>query len=350
MAPYDIPAGSEYAEVLYDALVGCSCLVLMLTDVSQNSQWVKKEVNIAITNGKTVIPVKLEDVELNSSMKLYLNDQQIVPVHVVDERSENVQKVLKSVILYTSSNINDILKQADKSEKTIEKNEKKDNSMNNKARGVNSLLNERKNSPAQLEKPKKKDKEAIPARQSFGENFDENLESQCKETIDIFEFKIDLLEKDKKSKDENTYDDLLEEYCGEFRTSKTLKSKSEYSGLLLGESPEKFVGKRVDGRYKINEITNEKSGIFIYKAYDNVDCRDVNFYVFSDAYYTQWKSQKLTKKKIKKKILQMIPKLKYNDKCLVVGDIIVYMVRNYDMLDDFAGADYFLEDMVTALR
>lgn len=59
MAPYDIPAGNEYAEVLYDALSKCSCLVLMLTDVSQNSQWVRKEVNIAITNGKTIIPVKL---------------------------------------------------------------------------------------------------------------------------------------------------------------------------------------------------------------------------------------------------------------------------------------------------
>ncbi len=101
MAPYDIPAGSEYAEVLYDALTGCSCLVLMLTDVSQNSQWVKKEVNIAITNGKTVVPVKLEDIELNSSMKLYLNDQQIVPVHVIEEKSAEIQKVLNSVIELT---------------------------------------------------------------------------------------------------------------------------------------------------------------------------------------------------------------------------------------------------------
>lgn len=101
MAPYDIPAGSEYAEILYDALTGCACLVLMLTDISQNSQWVKKEVNIAITNGKTVIPVKLEDVELNSSMKLYLNDQQIVPVHVIEEASDEIQKVLNSVISLT---------------------------------------------------------------------------------------------------------------------------------------------------------------------------------------------------------------------------------------------------------
>ena len=87
MAPYDIPAGSEYAEVLYDALSKCSCLVLMLTDVSQNSQWVRKEVNIAITSGKTIIPVKLEDIELNSMLKFYLNDQQIVPVHVIDDNS-----------------------------------------------------------------------------------------------------------------------------------------------------------------------------------------------------------------------------------------------------------------------
>lgn len=98
MAPYDIPAGSEYAEVLYDALSGCSCLVLMLTDVSQNSQWVRKEVNIAITNGKTIIPVKLEDIELNSMMKFYLNDQQIVPVHVIDDNSAEIQSILKSVI------------------------------------------------------------------------------------------------------------------------------------------------------------------------------------------------------------------------------------------------------------
>ena len=98
MAPYDIPVGSEYAEVLYDALTGCSCLVLLLTGVSQNSQWVKKEVNIAISNCKPIIPVKLEEVELNSAMKLYLNDQQIVLVRTLDEASESVKGVLKRIV------------------------------------------------------------------------------------------------------------------------------------------------------------------------------------------------------------------------------------------------------------
>ena len=40
MAPYDIPAGCEYAEVIADALAGCACLVLVLTAKAQDSVWV----------------------------------------------------------------------------------------------------------------------------------------------------------------------------------------------------------------------------------------------------------------------------------------------------------------------
>ncbi len=118
MAPYDIPAGSEYAEVLYDALTGCSCLLLLLTGYSQNSQWVKKEVNIAISNNKTVVPVKLENIELNSAMKLYLNDQQIVPVYTLDESSDGVRSVLRSIIAITGVTNAQTTSNAPKVEKT----------------------------------------------------------------------------------------------------------------------------------------------------------------------------------------------------------------------------------------
>lgn len=103
MAPYDIPAGGEYAEVLYEALSGCACLILLLTDAAQSSQWVRKEVNTAITHGKMIIPVQLEEMELNSMMKFYLNDQQIVPVHSIDESNPEMQGVLKRVIGLTGS-------------------------------------------------------------------------------------------------------------------------------------------------------------------------------------------------------------------------------------------------------
>lgn len=102
MAPYDIPSGSEYAEVLYDALIGCSCLVLMLTNNAQNSQWVKNEVEIALTNGKAFIPIQLEDIELNSSMKWFLTNKQITAVHKIDENAYEIRKVLDAVKAYTA--------------------------------------------------------------------------------------------------------------------------------------------------------------------------------------------------------------------------------------------------------
>ena len=103
MAPYNIPAGCEYAEVICDALSGCSCIVLILTDKSQSSVWVKKEINLAVSDGKTIIPIKLEDIVLNSSMRLYLNDQQIVTVNELNESSADMQKVLKAVCACTDT-------------------------------------------------------------------------------------------------------------------------------------------------------------------------------------------------------------------------------------------------------
>ena len=63
----------------------------------------KKEINIAVSDGKTIIPVKLEDITLNSSMRFYLNDQQIVSVKELNEQSAEMQKVLTAVRAYTGT-------------------------------------------------------------------------------------------------------------------------------------------------------------------------------------------------------------------------------------------------------
>ena len=44
MAPYDIPAGSRYAHALNDALENCGCLLLLLSDTAQQSEFVEREV------------------------------------------------------------------------------------------------------------------------------------------------------------------------------------------------------------------------------------------------------------------------------------------------------------------
>lgn len=76
MAPGDIPAGYKYAQVINRAVKECSCFILMLSDNSQNSVWVAKEVERAINYHKPIIPVQLEDLVLNDEFELYISADQ----------------------------------------------------------------------------------------------------------------------------------------------------------------------------------------------------------------------------------------------------------------------------------
>ena len=87
MAPHDIPAGSKYAQVINQALRDCACLVLMLTNESQSSIWVAKEVERAIHYKKTVMPLQLEELVLNDEFEFYISSDQIVPVKRIDGSS-----------------------------------------------------------------------------------------------------------------------------------------------------------------------------------------------------------------------------------------------------------------------
>ena len=79
MAPRDILPGKEYGEVIDQAISGAKVFVLIYSSDSQNSVWVKKETNLALSDGKTIIPFRIEDCPLKGSMRTYLND-----VHWID--------------------------------------------------------------------------------------------------------------------------------------------------------------------------------------------------------------------------------------------------------------------------
>ncbi len=54
IAPDSIPAGTDYASVIQEALENCLVFVLLLSENSQNSIWVTKELEQALNLGKTV--------------------------------------------------------------------------------------------------------------------------------------------------------------------------------------------------------------------------------------------------------------------------------------------------------
>lgn len=103
MAPGDIPVGRKYPEIITKALRDCSCLVLLLSDASQNSIWVPKEVERAINYKKPIVPLQLESVTLNDEFELYISTDQIIAIRKIDETSEEIQKLLTCVRCYTDS-------------------------------------------------------------------------------------------------------------------------------------------------------------------------------------------------------------------------------------------------------
>lgn len=97
MAPGDIPAESKYAEVINKAIKNCSCLILMLSEASQDSIWVAKEVERAVHYQKPIVPVQIENVVLNDEFEFYISTDQIAALRKIDESSMVMRKIMTSI-------------------------------------------------------------------------------------------------------------------------------------------------------------------------------------------------------------------------------------------------------------
>lgn len=75
-ASRDILPGHEYAEELVNALDSVSLIVLLLSDNSNNSPHVLREIERAVSHKKPILVYKLEPVVLNKSMEYFLMTHQ----------------------------------------------------------------------------------------------------------------------------------------------------------------------------------------------------------------------------------------------------------------------------------
>ena len=76
MAPRDIPGGSNYTKEIPIAIRGCQVFVLILSQNSQSSHWVLKELDAAVNCGKVILPFMLEDCQLNDEFNFLLTGAQ----------------------------------------------------------------------------------------------------------------------------------------------------------------------------------------------------------------------------------------------------------------------------------
>ncbi len=76
MAPRDIAPGKEYAEQILDAIEGCAVLVLLVSETSNVSRFVRNEVERAVSKDKVIIPVRIHEVTLSRSLEFFISSAQ----------------------------------------------------------------------------------------------------------------------------------------------------------------------------------------------------------------------------------------------------------------------------------
>ncbi|MCM1236188.1 MAG: toll/interleukin-1 receptor domain-containing protein [Ruminococcus flavefaciens] len=77
-APEMIPVGSNYAREIPRAIKECEIFLLVLSEASQVSIWIEKEIDMAINCRKTIVPVKIDPAPLNDLYSFYLNNVQAI--------------------------------------------------------------------------------------------------------------------------------------------------------------------------------------------------------------------------------------------------------------------------------
>lgn len=99
MAPESIPTGSEYTEAIVDAIENSSGFLLVLSEDSQNSQWVPKELDEAITNCKIIFPIHIDRSSIIKKIHFRLTDSQMIEAYGrLNEALEKVICDIKKVI------------------------------------------------------------------------------------------------------------------------------------------------------------------------------------------------------------------------------------------------------------
>lgn len=75
IAPRDIPVGEEWAKGILNGINGASGMLLVLSENSNDSPQVRREIERAIHNNLPIFPVRIEDIEPLDAMEYYISSQ-----------------------------------------------------------------------------------------------------------------------------------------------------------------------------------------------------------------------------------------------------------------------------------
>ena len=98
MAPVSIPFGSNYSSEIFDAIANCKIFVLILSEQAMNSDYVSKELDLAVSNRKVILPFQIDDKELAKNFAFYLCNVQIIRAsHSIEIALNEMSRFIVSV-------------------------------------------------------------------------------------------------------------------------------------------------------------------------------------------------------------------------------------------------------------
>lgn len=78
IAPRDVPPGKDYGAAIIDGIETAKALVLVLSEHSNESGFVQKEVERAVSKAKPLLPVRIREITPSGSMEFFVSSAQWV--------------------------------------------------------------------------------------------------------------------------------------------------------------------------------------------------------------------------------------------------------------------------------
>ena len=89
IAPRDVKPGTMYAGELTRGIENCRIMLLIYSADSSASKHVTKDINIAVTKNKMILPFKIDNCEMNETMEYYLSDYHWIEAYPDPEKHYN---------------------------------------------------------------------------------------------------------------------------------------------------------------------------------------------------------------------------------------------------------------------
>ena len=97
IAPRDIPYGSAWAGEISKAISNSSAFLFLSSEKSNASEQVSREIQLAIENGLTIIPIMLDDSEYSDANKYYLATIHCMIEYDAAKTHKLVEDILKTL-------------------------------------------------------------------------------------------------------------------------------------------------------------------------------------------------------------------------------------------------------------